>query len=220
MNTAEAKIGTGIYTAPDAAKILRIDSRKSRYWFNYYAREKLYDSIGYRYLFNIEDTIAVNFLTLIEMYVFYFLKDEVKMSVRNILKNHKRLSEILNTPYPYAHSNIYASRKKMIFEDSGVPKYTDDLQQTFIEEFILPFYHKITFNDIELAHKFHPLGKNKSIIVDPEHQFGKPVIEGTNIVTETLNDYFEGGDSIEFIANLFDITTENVKDAIEFTHAA
>jgi len=220
METAIAKIGLGIYTASDAARILRIPYSKSRYWFKYYAQTKLLESIGYQYFFDINETLAIDFLTLIEMYVFYALKDEANMSTNNILKFHKILSGELRTPYPFANCQIYASKKNMFFKVHEIIKDASDLPQTFIEDFIIPFYKKVSFNQDNLAHKFHPLGKEKSIIIDPNHQFGKPVIEGTNIVTETLYDYFMGGDSIEFIARLYDLKPENIKDAIEFSKAA
>ena len=219
METAIAKIGLGIYTANDASKILRIPYRKSRYWFEYYAKNKLFESIGYQYYFDIKDTSAIDFLTLIEMYVFYILKDEMHMTTRNIIKYHKILGEQLNTHYPFANSDIYAGRKSLIFRANNMFKNADDLQQTFITDFIIPFYRKITFNDEKIAQKYHPLGKDKSIIIDPEHQFGKPIIEQTNIITETIYDYYLGGDSIEFIARLYNITPENVKDAIMFFEA-
>jgi uncharacterized protein (DUF433 family) len=220
METAIAKIGLGIYTASDISRILRIPYSKSRYWFKYYAQKKLLDSIGYKYYFNVNDTPAIDFLTLIEMYVFYALKDGAKMTTNNILKFHKILSYELNTPYPFANCQIYASKRNLFFEVHNRIKDASDLPQTFITDFIIPFYKKISFNEDNLAHKFHPLGKERSIIIDPEHQFGKPVIDGTNIVTETLYDYYLGGDSIEFIARLYHLNPENVKDAIEFSKAA
>lgn len=216
MNTAIAKIGTGIYTAPDAAKILRIPYEKSKYWFNYYAKNKLFDSIGYRYYFDIKDTIAIDFLTLIEMYVFYSLKDTIKMKTSDIIKYHKILSKDLRTPYPFANCEIYASKKTLIYESHKIFKIANDINQTFIKDFMIPFYKKITFSEENLAHKFYPLGKEKSVVVNPNNQFGKPVIEGTNIVIETLYDYYLGGDSVDFIAELYGITIENVKDAIIF----
>src|ERR1035437_1051875 len=218
MEAAIAGLGTGIYSASDAAKILRISNSKSRYWFKNYAQTKLLESIGYNYLF--EDTNAVPFLTLIEMYVFYSLKDEANMSTNNILRFHKIISKDLNTPYPFANCQIYASKRNMFYEVHNLIKDASDLNQMFIEQFIIPFYKKISFNNENLAHKFHPLGKESSVIVDPEHQFGKPVIDGTNIITETLYDYYLGGDSIEFIASLYNIKPENVKDAIAFSKAA
>ena len=220
MNTAVAGMGTGIYTSFDAAKILRIPPRKSWYWFNYYVKYKFFESIGYQYHFDIKDITAVDFLTLIEMYVFYILKDDIKMNSRNIIKYHKILSDELNTPYPFACSDIYAAKTSLIFEKQHRLKNADDLQQTFIEEFVLPFYRKISFGEDNIASKYHPLGKNSSIIVDPQRQFGKPIIKGTNIITDTLYDLYLGGDSIDFIARLYDITKNNVKDAIAFSEAA
>jgi len=220
MDTAIAELGTGIYTSYDASKILKIPPRKAWYWFSYYVKYRLFESIGYQYHFDTKDTTAVDFLTLIEMYIFYILKDNINMSSRNIVRYHKILSDELDTPHPFACSNLYAAKASLIFEKQNRLTKADDIQQTFIEDFVLPFYHKISFGGDDIASKYHPLGKDRSVVVDPKHQFGRPTIEGTNIRTETLSDLYLGGDNIDFIARLYKITESSVKDAIEFSKAA
>lgn len=211
-----AKIGQGIYTAADASRIFKIPYTKAKYWFSYYAKNKLSGSIGFQYHFQIKDTIAVNFLTLIEMYVFYESKERgIKTST--IIKAHTNMSKLLKTPYPFAKQDIYTDEISLLFEKDGLFITTDTKHQILITDFLEPFFKKILYNDIRLAKKFYPLGINKSVVINPNNQFGSPTIDGTNILTTTLYNLYQGGESVESIAKLYNISKQNVADAIEFS---
>jgi len=219
MNEEIARIGEGIYTAPDISRIFKIPYPKIKYWFRYYIRNKLFHSIGYRYYFPIKDTIAVNFLSLIEMYIFFTLKER-NIKTSYIVKMHTQMSKYLNTPYPFASQDFYISGRQVYFEQTGSLIEASDINQKFILGFVNQFVEKIKFGDKRLARKFYPLGRNKSVVLNPENQCGQPTIDGTSILTDTLFEYYKGKESIETIANLFELSIENVRDAIEFHQVA
>jgi uncharacterized protein (DUF433 family) len=218
MKTETAQIGQGIYTAADAARILGIPYSKANYWFKYYAKNK-FESLGHRYYFEVKDIIAVNFLTLIEMGVFYNMKDK-KVSTNKIIEAHETIGKQFKTPYPFAYQNFFTDGKNLFFgEEDALTTANKKLQTTF-SEFIHSYIEKIEFGEGKLAHKFYPLGKKRTIVVNPENQFGQPIIDGTNILAATLYDLHLGGDKEEFIAELYDIPIKSVRDAIEFSKAA
>ena len=64
------------------------------------------------------------------------------------------------------------------------------------------------------------MGKDHSIVVDPEHQFGSPIIEGTNIKVSTLASLGRGGETVDFISKMFNLTTSQVDEALRFAKAA
>lgn len=218
MTITFKNLGEGIYSATDAHRILGLPFAKTKYWFEYYAKHKLFGSVGHQYHFTVKDTVAVNFLSLIEMYVFFALKEN-KIKTQTIVQAHKTMAEILNTPYPFAKEDIYIG-KELVFDNKGTLITADKSQSLVISEFIKSQSKKITFDDKRLAHKFYPLGKDRTVVVNPQNQFGQPIIEGTNILSETLYNLYLGGDSKEFIAKLYNITPQNVIDAIEFSKAA
>ena len=59
-----------------------------------------------------------------------------------------------------------------------------------------------------------PLGKSHNIVVDPHHGFGKPTISGTNITVASLLTLIRAGEKKEFVAALYDISLQSVKDVI------
>lgn len=214
-NIASARIGQGIYTAADAARILGMPYTKAKYWFSYYAKNKLFDSVGFRYHFEVRDIIAVNFLTLIEMYVFYSLKEK-KIKTRKIIEAHDAIAQKFNTPYPFAMKDLYVDGPRILFGSEADLITADKKLQHTISEFLVSACNKIDFDNHQIAKKYYPLGSSKSVVVNPENQFGQPVIDGTNILTATLYDYYKGGDDVEFIAKLYNLEVDKVRDAIEF----
>jgi uncharacterized protein (DUF433 family) len=209
----------GIYTAIDASRILRVPYNKAKYWFQYYAKHKLFETIGHRYNHPIKDVISINFLTLIEMYMFFLLKEN-DIKTKDIINAHTRMSEFYNTPYPFAFKDIYTSGKEILFNDKGQLRLGKDVQQLLIQEYIEPFSKKIRFSNRNIAHKFYPLGIEKNVVVDPNHQVGQPIIDNTNILTDTIFDYYNANESKESISELFNISIEQINDVIEFHQAA
>jgi uncharacterized protein (DUF433 family) len=219
MEKESARIGEGIYTAADASRVFKIPYTKTKYWFSYYAKNKLSEEIGYQYHFSIKNIVAVNFLTLIEMYVFFCLKDKgLKTSV--IVNAHTNISKLLNTPYPFAKQDLYTNGKDLLFGIDDLVVSTDKRHQVLIWEALCPFFEKITYGEKKLALKFYPLGQQRTIVVNPENQFGQPIIDGTNILSQTISSLYAGGESIQNIKTLYNITDQNVVDALDFANAA
>jgi uncharacterized protein (DUF433 family) len=225
FNTLQTKplLGTGIYTIPDIAMILRLPYAKINRWINIFWNDKFGQKYGVKYSWAVDLTRAVNFFTLIEIYTFYQLSQSGLVS-KEILNAHEILSEKYQTPYPFANEEILHCLRsdggKVIFEqDDGVIYSVDKHKQTYLN-FIKEFYKNLDFGNDSLAVRLWPLGKEKSIVCDPHHQFGQPVISGTNILADVISDLYKGGDSIKFIAKTYGIKISQVKDAIEYAKAA
>ncbi len=82
------------------------------------------------------------------------------------------------------------------------------------------FFEKIEFDDNNIAVRFFPLANSRNVVVDPKHQFGQPVISGTNIKIQTIFSLYQGGETLKDISSLYDISIDKVKDAIAFQKAA
>ncbi len=54
------------------------------------------------------------------------------------------------------------------------------------------------------------------MVVDPHHQFGQPILHGTNINAEVIFSMYESGEPVESIGILYDLTKKQVNDAIFF----
>jgi hypothetical protein len=150
MKEEIAKVGEGIYTAADVSRIFKIPYPQAKYWFQYYVRNRLFETLGYRYYFPIKDTIAINFLSLIEIYVFFKFKEK-NIKAPRIIKAHTKMAKFLHTPYPFAAEEFYIFGGEIFFGQSDSLKDTLDIEQSFISDYITPFAEKIKFDDKRLV---------------------------------------------------------------------
>ena len=219
MKQVIPKFGEGFYTASDASNILDIPYNKVSYWFRKYVKREFEVYTNYRYYYDNEKVTAVNFHALIEIYVFDFFKRN-KISTKNILTAHKELSKLLDTPYPFCHTDfLLLSGKDILYRIEEAILDTKPGFQQAILEYVMPYSKKIEFLGC-MAQKYYPLGKDRSVVVNPSNQFGSPIIDGTNIKVSSLASLYRGGEKVEFISKLYNLTNQQVIDALTFAKAA
>ncbi|HZN19615.1 MAG TPA: DUF433 domain-containing protein [Micromonosporaceae bacterium] len=68
--------------------------------------------------------------------------------------------------------------------------------------------------DSEIVVRLHPLGHRRSVTIDPLQKFGQPVVRA--VPTAVLFEQYSAGDPIELIADSYELTRNQVLDAIEF----
>lgn len=218
---SEPKLGMGIYTMPDIAMLFRLPNHKINRWVNTFWNEKLGKQYESHYSWNIARTKAVNFYTVVEMFTFYQLS-KANVSSTKILEAHEVLSKRFNTPYPFAQKNILKNirteGKKVLFEDNTGNIYSLDANLQFQLEFIREFFKNLDFDEGSLAVRFWPIGRERDIVCDPHHQFGQPVIAGTNILAEAVAEMVKAGDKKDFIARTFNISRKQIDDALAYAN--
>jgi uncharacterized protein (DUF433 family) len=219
MEQIVPKFGQGFYTATDASNILDIPYNKVGYWFRKYVKGEFEAHTNYRYYYESEDVTAVNFYTLIEIYVFDFFRQN-KISTSKIIIAHQELAHMLHTPYPFSHFDflVLCGKEILYTLNANIFELTPGFQLT-IGEYIKPYAKKIEFLN-NLANKYYPLGRDRSVVVNPNNQFGSPIIDGTNIKVSTITNLYNGGEQISFIAKMFSLTEKQIIDALNFSKAA
>lgn len=212
-------LGTGIYTIPDVASILKLPYFKVNKWINVFWDGKLGKEFQQMYTWNIGLNKAVNFYTLVELNIFYQLS-KAGVSSGEILEAHKQLSKDFNSPYPFAMKNVINSLRtdgrKVLIETSQSDIHSLAKGKQFYLTFIRDYLKNLDFDNGDLALRYWPIGKDHSIVCDPHHKFGMPVINGTNIQTQVIYDMYKSNEPIEFISSLFDITSSQVLDVVKF----
>jgi uncharacterized protein (DUF433 family) len=215
-----AELGLGIFTASDISNILLLPSNKVRRWIGNYWDNRFINNQNDVYSWGSGKDKAVNFHTFIELYVFIKLRD-LGLGYKKIITAHQVISNELNVKYPFASTKILAGENDIFyyFDNETIVK-ADRTNQIGFKNIIEQYYNRIEFDSDSLAEKYWPLGKSNSIIVDPKHKFGQPTIIGTNILVDTIAGLYKGGESPEFIASIYDITSKQVKDALEYINRA
>mgnify|MGYP003147496254 CR=1 FL=1 len=216
------KIGTGIYTATEIAKILRVPYRKVYTWMNKYWDGKIGNDFGSKYSWDLNGVRAVSFHTFIEFYVMMRFS-EAGVKPKEVIKAHTELSQMYSTAFPFARKEVLSSIKsdgKFIYLKTinGIIELNGTKQ--FNLGLIELFFINLEFDKDNLASRFWPIGKEKSILVDPKRRFGHPVIDGKNIFPEIIFKHHQAGDPISYIAHVYEISENEVNHALEYCEAA
>lgn len=216
-NFHKQQLGSGIYTIPDISKLLSIPQAKVRRYLNEYWDDRLGKKLfNETYSWSAGNNIkAVNFYTLIELYTCFHLQ-ELGVTTRQILKSRVAIGKDLQIPYPFASAILLSDGKKIWYEFKDSIVKADGSKQTDFVEFIRKFANKIEFNSNKVAEKFWPAGKKSDVVINPHHQFGQPVLNGTNINAEVIFSMYESGEPIDALGILYDLTPKQVSDAISF----
>lgn len=208
----------GVYLIPDAARILRLPADSLRQWVGGRNRQNdlLFPAGPIASAGEGRDR-HFGFLTLVELYTVAQLRQrQVSMTVIREARNE--LSKRFHTEHPFALGGLLCSGQKLLKElGDGVLLELGAKGQTAFEKLVEPFCARLDFDEAtSLARRFHPLGKDVPVVVDPRHAFGRPVIEGTNVTTEAIMSLARGGESVEDIADALEISPAAVKAAKAF----
>lgn len=220
--THKNALGYGIYTSGDIAQLLGISRRKVTYYLKNYWDDRLGKELfndSYSWQTENSSTKAVNFYVLIELYVCFQLQ-ELGVKPKRLLESRRIIAQETNTAYPFATSKVLSDGRNIWYKFKDAIVNADGTRQTNFEKIITDYVQKIDFDDHEYALKFYPNGRDSHVIVSPHHQFGQPIIEGTNINAEMLFSMYKSGEPIEFITNLYDLNIKAVEDAIRFYQKA
>src|SRR5690606_10394220 len=157
----------------EIAQILRVPYRKVYTWMHKYWDGKLGAEYETKYSWQMEGTRAVSFHTLIEFYVMMrFSESGVKP--RQVLQAHSDLSKLFKTPFPFAKKEVLDSistdSKNIYFDIEGVTMTLNGTKQ-FNLDIIKLFFINLDFGADDLASRYWPLGKDKTIVVDPQRKF-------------------------------------------------
>lgn len=215
-------LGSGIYTPREISRILRLPDHKVNRWIDLYWDGELGREYERTYSWRTGNSKAVGFHTLIEFYTMMQLS-EAGVKPREVIKAHKYLSVTFNTAFPFAQqkllSSIKSDGKKIYFKNNGDILTLDGTKQLNLQ-LIEYFFEKLDFDQEQIATRFWPLGKEKSIVIDPSRKFGHPVIDKLNIYPETIFNHVNAGDPKKYVAHIYDLTLEQVENALEYCKAA
>lgn len=220
-------IGTGFYPLNQAARLVGAEPRALRRWLRGYSRKYHGRQVRSEPLWRTqlqdeelpEDVIGFRDLLEARM-VTAFVRHGVDLKV--IRATIDAAAQHFGIAYPLTQQKFLTDGKRIFLQAmeqaTGEPKIIDVLRKQFVfSDIIKPsLYAGIEYGK-DGAVRWFPLGKRKTIVLDPALQFGTPVIANAGIPTDTIYaSYLAEGRDKEMVARVFDITPKLVSDAVEF----
>lgn len=220
-----------MYPLARAARLVGAESRTVRRWLKGYTwkyRDGLRGSgplwdLQYSNDEDLRDEQVLSFHDLLELRtVAKFVRQGVSLKV--IRATIEVAREYLGD-YPL-HSRQFVTDGRKIFleavERSGeAPKLLDVRRRQFaIDAVIRPsLIEGIEYDSQAHALRWYPVSKRRLIVLDPQVQFGEPIIADAGVPTDTLAAaHLAEGKDVGRVARLYRVTPQAVQAAVAFEH--
>jgi len=136
---------------------------------------------------------------------------------RAILGAEDYVRRLRGIPQPFITEEMWTARSDVFVRFSNeliaASQFGQLAFEDLISEFLTPANHGLLFASGGKPVQWQP---SPAVVLDPEIQFGAPCIEGTRVETRSLWSLKQAGDSIETLAEAFQLRKEQVSDAIEW----
>jgi len=220
MNTE--LLSKGIYSIPDASRLIGVHHARLRWWVCG-ALDGSTRPLIKRDLPVVDHQIALSFVNLIEArFIAAFANHGVH--VRSIRVMAEEAQQMLGTEHPFAHDGMFRTDGRKIYlattKKTNDPKLYDLKTRNWGMYSVLEDGLKkgVEFSTRGLARIWYPRKEiAPSVSVAPIVAFGQPALHSSGIPTIAILDALraENG-NYGNVARWFDITTDQVKQAVKF----
>lgn len=163
------------------------------------------------------DVLAIGFKDLMEIrFVRAFLNAGVTW--KTMRDAHVAAKAKLGADHPFCtHSFATDGREILLHQaeasgDTCLINITNDQRQ--FERIVAPFLKELDFE--QGVARWWPLGKQRSVVVDPIRNMGQPTVTLSGVPTRILAASVKSNLSVESVASWFEVAAKEVRDAVEF----
>jgi uncharacterized protein (DUF433 family) len=215
-----ALLTSGLYSVPEAARLLGEEPRTIRRWaFGYQRRGRFYDPA-----ISPDAPGSRSILTFMDIVELLFIQGCLKAGaswpkVRAAGEAAARLLQ--DDPHPFALRKWFvdpAGVYLVLAEEQGDESLIEAAgdAQVAMREALLPYLNQLYYDRRGLAQRWFPLGPTEPILVDPRRAFGAPIVQEGGIRTDLLAGMHHAGDSVATISAWFEIAEHEVHAAIAY----
>jgi uncharacterized protein (DUF433 family) len=222
-DTSSRLIGLGIYTPAEAALYTGIAAKDIRRWmFGYTSDGITHPGLWTPELAFSEENL-LGFHDLLEVrFVHAFRKHGV--SLQAIRLASKQASEIFDQQYPFTCKRFQTDGRSIfatVFDETGDEAILDLVKRQYaFRQVIGPsLYEGIDYAGEGSAQRWYPVKRSKTIVLDPNRNFGKPVLTATGIDTAAIYQaYLSEDENLQRVAALYEIKPSAVQAAVAYEH--
>ncbi|MBA8819452.1 hypothetical protein BRY73_08470 [Ochrobactrum sp. P6BS-III] len=230
MNTAQKSpslndyVGVGSYTASEAARLLHTPARNINRWLRGYSyRHHTKEARFMQPLWtpqhkSDDDNLELGFRDLIELrFVKAFVDAGVGLlAIRNCLDYAR---ECVRDEHPFS-TRRFQTDGRTIFLESIERAEESKLLDLKERQYVFKQVIERTFKDLDIEDdtvaRWRPFHGKKTIIIDPSRAFGQPIASEFGVPTTALADAVEAEGSVEYVAKLYEVSVNVVRDAVQF----
>ncbi len=209
------------YSVAEAARYLSMPPATLRSWFA--GIEGHFKAV---IRWEVPDDHRLSFSNLVEAHVLRAVRTKHGISMPNVRKaleyveNQEQIDRLL------LHPGLRAGLGRLFLK-----KYAELIElapsaQHVIEKALGQYLVAVVQDPIGIPVRLYPwipdpgVGAKKSIVIDPQVSFGRPVTSLRGITTAVLADQFDAGASIEDLVEDYGLSPQAIEDALAYERAA
>jgi uncharacterized protein (DUF433 family) len=137
-----------------------------------------------------------------------------------------RLRQTFHPKYPLAYARPFVAGRELVLEMQESVGLERRLQLVVVrnDQIVLTepaenFYRSVEYGGPEndqVAERVKPHPDISDVVVEPLRQFGEPVIRGRGVRTEVIAEQFRAGESLEAIAEIYELPIRMVEAAVRY----
>lgn len=165
-----------------------------------------------------DDNLELGFRDLIELrFVKAFVDAGVGLlAIRNCLDYAR---ECVRDEHPFS-TRRFQTDGRTIFLESIERAEESKLLDLKERQYVFKQVIERTFKDLDIEDdtvaRWRPFHGKKTIIIDPSRAFGQPIASEFGVPTTALADAVEAEGSVEYVAKLYEVSVNVVRDAVQF----
>ncbi len=209
-----------VYGVAEAAGLLGLRADRTRAWLDGYERQ----GVKYAPVIRVEPS-GDEIVTWGEFVELGYLREYRRKGVplQRLRPVIDELRKEFATPYPLATAKPYLYGKELVLElqhKNGIPRSIAIVipsgQTIALADEAMRFFKKVEFDppDQGDVRRVHPAGRASPVVIDPLVRFGRPSVQG--VATERLWELFDAGESVDEIADGYDMAAELVAAAVAY----
>jgi uncharacterized protein (DUF433 family) len=220
MENGSDWLGIGVYTAAEASRLLNLPMATVRRWLGgYRSGARDYAPLWTPQLPKVDDQLGLGFLDLMQLRVVARIVAETGISLQKLRRALVLARDLVQHAHPFTTAQFRTDGRSLFVEigrETDTPQLYDVLGRQYgFHQIIEPSFRDVDL-EIEIT-RWWPLGKQRSVVVDPQRSFGAPIGSGSGIPTAALALAADRHGSSREAARWYPPTTEReVRDAIAF----
>lgn len=212
------------YLFPEAALCVRLPIATLRIW----ALGRTYPTASGEKrtppMFEIADRDGklLSFVNLIEAHVLRGLRTKHEFTMQHVKKALKELGRYQSPTHPLAFEDFLTDGADLFVERFGRLINLNRAGQIAMRETFIAHLRRIERAGTDGPVLFFPFIRSedvegsRTVSISPKVVFGRPVIAGTRITTAEIASRVNAGETLEKVAEDFDLTPQQITDAILF----
>lgn len=200
-----------LYTLIEVCRYARVNPSTLRYWSHRGDNSIVFMPD------NLSHIAPFSFINLIETYVLEALRRTYHLPMQRIRRGVDWLQKTYKVEHPLAELNLETDGYNLFIREMGIPINASQRGQSGFPEVLARYLQRIERDKGKIPIRFYPYTYAKApkiIVMDPDVEYGRPVIEGTRITSKMIFDRYSGGESLNEIAHDYDLDISHVEEAL------